>query len=308
MIMMAAEMTKVEEEIRRAVYSDVSLLTQASEHVLGSGGKRLRPRVALLSYMAAGGEDVSKAIPLAAAVELLHTASLIHDDINDCSELRRGQASASAVWGDGLALLIGDFVFIKCLGLMPNFSPRVLQRMADCCTAIVEGETLQVLHQGDASMTESLYLEIVSKKTASLFSASAELGAVEASGSDQTVAAFRDFGLNLGVAFQIRDDTLDTVGNKGQMGKPVAVDLKQGKMNLATLFALRESEQAKEVLSCGDMQQVCRLLRETGAVEYAIHRAQEYGERAKATLSALPGSDAKTALIELADFALTRDA
>ena len=306
--MIAAEMTKVEEEIRRAVYSDVSLLTEASEHVLGSGGKRLRPRVALLSFKAAGGQDLSNAIPLAAAVELLHMASLIHDDINDRSELRRGKASANAVWGDGLALLIGDFVFIKCIGLMPSFSTRVLQRVADCCSAIVEGETLQMLHQGDDSISESLYLEIVRKKTASLFSASAELGALEAAVSDQTVAAFRDFGLNLGVAFQIRDDTLDMVGNRGQMGKPVAVDLKQGKMNLATLFALRESGRAQEVLSCGDTQEVCRLLSDTGAVEYAIHRAQEYGERAKASLSVLAGSDAKTALFELADFALTRDA
>ena len=305
--MIAAEMTKVEEEIRRAVSSDVSLLTEASEHVLSSGGKRLRPRVALLSYMAAGGEDVSRAIPLAAAVELLHTASLVHDDINDRSELRRGQASANAVWGDGLALLIGDFIFIKLLGLMPAFSPRVLHRIADACSAIVEGETLQVLHQGDAGMTESLYLEIVSKKTASLFSASAEVGALEAAGSVQAVAALREFGFNLGVAFQIRDDTLDTVGIKDQMGKPVAVDLKQGKMNLATLFALRESEQAKEVLSCGDTERVCQLLRDTGAVEYALDRAREYGGRAKATLSALPGSEAKTELIDLADFALARD-
>jgi len=303
----AEELSLVEDALGRAVASDVSPLSEISEYVLNSGGKRLRPRIVLLSYEAAGGGDVSQAVPLAAAVELLHTASLIHDDINDHSDMRRGKASVNAQWGDGLALLIGDFVFVKLLNLIAAFDSRIVRVLADCCSAIVEGEILQMLHLWNLEMTEDIYLSIVAQKTASLFSACGELGGLLAGGTEDQVSALREYGLNLGIAFQIRDDALDLVGESDKLGKPVASDLEKGKMSLATLFALRRSEGAREVLFSKDPAQVTRLLHDTEALEYATLKAREYSERAKKGLSILPGSKAKSALSELADFALARD-
>ena len=301
------ELDLVEDALRGAVASSVSLLSRASEHIIRSGGKRLRPRVVLLSYKAAGGKDISRAVPLAAAVELLHTASLIHDDINDRSDMRRGQATVNARWGDSLALLAGDFMFIRLLSLIAAFDSRVIRVLADSCTAIVEGETLQMLSLGDTGMTEETYLRIVGQKTASLFSACAELGGLLAGGAEQQVSALKDYGLKMGTAFQIRDDTLDLVGRRDRLGKPVASDLEQGKMSLATLFALKSSERAREVLFSNDAAQAIQLLRDTGALEYAMLKAREYSERAKEALSILPDSEAKAALFELADFAFARD-
>jgi len=301
------ELDLVEDALRGAVASSVSLLSRASEHIIRSGGKRLRPRVVLLSYKAAGGKDISRAVPLAAAVELLHTASLIHDDINDRSDMRRGQATVNARWGDSLALLAGDFMFIRLLSLIAAFDSRVIRVLADSCTAIVEGETLQMLSLGDTGMTEETYLRIVGQKTASLFSACAELGGLLAGGAEQQVSALKDYGLKMGTAFQIRDDTLDLVGRRDRLGKPVASDLEQGKMSLATLFALKSSERAREVLFTNDAAQAIQLLRDTGALEYAMLKAREYSERAKEALSILPDSEAKAALFELADFAFARD-
>lgn len=300
------ELDLVEEALRRAVASNVPALSEASEHIILSGGKRLRPRLVLLSYKASGGEDVSRAVPVAAAVELLHTASLIHDDINDHSDMRRGQATVNVRWGDSLALLTGDFIFVQLLSLTAAFDSRVIRVLADSCLALVEGETLQMLSLGDTGMNEQTYLRIVGQKTASLFSACTELGALLAGGTQRQVAALKEYGLHLGMAFQIRDDTLDLVGRRDELGKPVASDLAQGKMSLATLFALRESERVREALRCKDTAQAIRLLRDTGALEYAVAKANEYSERAKQLLFVLPASEARAALSELADFVVAR--
>jgi len=303
----ADELDLVEDALRKAITSDVSLLAKASDRIVCSGGKRLRPRIVLLSYRAAGGDSIRQAVPLAAAVELLHTASLIHDDINDRSDMRRGQPSVNARWGDGLALLVGDFVFIKFLGLIAVLDPKVIHVLADCCTAIVEGETLQMLHLGDTAMAEETYLRIVGLKTAALFSASGELGAVLAGASEDRVSALRDYGLNLGTAFQVRDDTLDLTSKRGKLGKPVASDLEQGKMSLATLFALSQSDEAEEILLSKDPARARQLLDHTGALEYAMSRSREYSERAKEALSTLPRSKARAELSRLADFAYVRE-
>jgi len=302
----AEELELVEDALRKAVASNVSVLSEASEHIILSGGKRLRPRLVLLSYKASGGKDISRVVSLAVAVELLHTASLIHDDINDHSDMRRGRATVNLRWGDSLALLTGDFMFIRLLSLIAAFDPRVVRVLTDSCLALVEGETLQMLTLGDTRMNEETYLRIVGQKTASLFSACAELGALLGGGTRREVAALKEYGLNVGMAFQIRDDTLDLMGREDELGKPVTRDLEQGKMSLATLFALRESERVRQVLLSKDTGQAIRLLRETGAFEYAMLKANEYSERAKKVLSVLPASEAKTALSSLADFAVTR--
>lgn len=301
------ELALVEEALRTAVRSNVDLLATTADVVIRSGGKRLRPRVVLLSYLAVGGRETSRVVPLAAAVELLHTASLIHDDIIDHSEMRRGQTTLNSQWGNNLALLTGDFVFVKLIELMATFEPRAIRVLADSCVSLVEGETRQMSATWDIGMTEETYMEIVAKKTGALFAAGAELGAIFGGGTTGQVTALRDYSLKLGVAFQIRDDTLDLVGKWDEMGKPVASDLSQGKLTLATIFALRKSEWPLEALQPPSVDAMKTLVRDTGSIDYAMMRAGECCEKAKAALAALPSSEAKAALCTLAEFALDRD-
>lgn len=303
----AAELNLVEHALRQATASDIKLLDAASDHVIRSGGKRLRPTLVLLSYKAVAGKDISQAVPLAAAVELLHTASLVHDDINDHSNLRRGQATVNAQWGDSLALLVGDFVFVRLLQLIAGFAPRAIRVLADSCTAIVEGETLQMLRLRDLSMSEETYLRIVTLKTALLFSACSKLGAFVGGGTEEHITALHDYGLDLGIAFQIRDDVLDWVGKETELGKPIASDLQQGKMSLATIFALKHSDQAREVLFSGDGERALCLLQDVGALDYAMLKCREHSVKAQASLAVLKESEAKTELLRLADYAVTRD-
>ena len=301
-------MNQVEELLERTLTSDVALVREACQHIIRAGGKRLRPKVVLLAYQAAGGQDISQAVPLATAVELLHTASLVHDDINDRSDMRRGQATINARWGNGLALLTGDFLFVKLLGLIAGFDSRIIRLLADSCQTLVEGEALQVqvLTGGNGGMTPELYLRIVKQKTASLFSVCAELGGLLAQGGQQQVTALRNYGLNLGMAFQIRDDTLDLTGNGEDPGKPATGDLEQDKMILAALSSLERSVRAKESLLSMDSPFPIEQLSQSWALEYALVIARKYSDRAKEALSVLPASAAMGSLCELADFAVAR--
>jgi geranylgeranyl pyrophosphate synthase len=298
----------VEQELNRVIDSQVDLLTEASGHIMRAGGKRIRPQIVLLAYTAVGGQDVSFAVPLAAAVELIHTASLIHDDINDRSGIRRGRPTVNARWGNTAALLTGDFIFGKLMELIGSFDTRIIQVLANACVSIVEGETRQMLTLGDINMTEETYLEIVRQKTASLFAASAESGGIMGQAAEQQVKALAEYGLNLGMAFQIKDDALDYVGKVDQLGKPVALDLAQGKMSLPIIAALKKTERIKSALRAQNAREVTRLLQETGALAYAMDRAQEYAREAQEALSDLPYSEARGALWQMADFAITRDA
>jgi octaprenyl-diphosphate synthase len=301
------ELALVEGSLRNALSSDVDLLRMAADLLVRAGGKRLRPSILLLAYRAAGGTETRRAVPLATAVELLHTASLVHDDINDHSELRRGQATINARWGNGLALLVGDFVFVRLIGLLATCSPREIQILGDCCTAVVEGETLQMLHRGDWNVTEVLYLDIVRAKTASLFAACGELGAALAGAAEEQVAALRTYGESLGIAFQIQDDALDLVGERETLGKPVCLDLEQGTMSLAVLYALEHEAGAAEILRAGDRAQVTRLLQDGGALAYAAQRARAFIERALLALAVLPDSQARDELQRLAEYVIIRD-
>jgi geranylgeranyl pyrophosphate synthase len=305
-MVMDEELSAVEAALGQAVTSDVAPLADASAHIIRSGGKRLRPRIVLLAYKAAGGKEVLRSVSFAATVELIHTASLVHDDINDHSSLRRGMPTVNARWSDSLALLTGDFMFGKLLKLIVNMDPRILRMLADTCIALVEGETRQMVLQGDGSMTEETYLQIVSGKTAALFSACAEGGAILAGATEPQIGALREYGLNLGIAFQIRDDTLDLVGKPDEMGKPIASDLAQGKMSLATLFALKAAPEAQQIMTAPDPKSIIQFLHGCGAIDYAMSQAQVYAARAQNALAALPTSASQKTLSELADFALTR--
>ena len=299
-------MAHVEETLRDALSSDIDLLSGSSKYIIGAGGKRLRPRVVLLSYQACGGDDFGQVMSAAAAVELLHTASLVHDDINDRSGTRRGRPTANARWGDGLALLIGDFVFVKLLKLIATCEPALIQVFSRACVEIVEGETQQALSLGDIALSEAEYLQIVARKTASLFAASAEMGAMLAQASEHGRGAIREYGRNLGMAFQLRDDTLDVAGSSSDLGKPVGSDFVQGKMSIATIFARTKLGDKRDSL-VSQRDRVAEILRELGAFEYAERKATEYAERAKSALLALPDSQARSRLGRLADFAVSRD-
>lgn len=304
---LASALTQVEEMLFDLTATDVSLLKLASEHIVGAGGKRLRPRVLFLSFEAAGGHDLSRATPVATATELIHTASLVHDDINDHSEMRRGQATINARWGDTLALLTGDFIFLKVLDLVAGFDADVIRVLAKACVALVEGETLQTATQSQSSMTEDDYLEVVGRKTASLFSACAELGAIVAGGSPEVRAALADYGYSFGVAFQLRDDVLDLIGSSQRLGKSILRDLDQEKMSLAMLHALSESEEAREILMGKDRDAVLDVLESTGALDYALQRAKEYADAARGRLNTLMPSAARDALVALTAFATDRE-
>jgi len=300
-------LTQVEEMLLDLTSSDVSLLKQASTHIVSAGGKRLRPRVLFLSFEAAGGDDLSRVTPLAAAVELIHTASLVHDDINDHSEMRRGRATINARWGNTLALLTGDFIFLKVLNLVAGFDADVIRLLGGACIALVEGETLQTATQSESQLTEEDYLKVVGRKTASLFSACAELGAIVAGGSPEMRTALRNYGYNFGVAFQLRDDVLDLVGSSERLGKPVVRDLDQEKMSLAMIHALSETEEAHEILMSKDRDSVLDLLESTGALDYANRRTREYSEAANEQLAMLAPSGTREALSALAEFAVDRE-
>ena len=302
----ARELGLVERRLKEAVASQVDVLSVASEHIIGSGGKRLRPKLVLLSFKAAGGQDTAEALSVAVAVELLHTASLVHDDINDCSDLRRGRASVNARWGNGLALLIGDYVFVQLLNLIAGCDKRVIRVVSDCCTAIVEGETLQMIRLGDPLLSEADYLRIVELKTARLFAACATLGGIVAGASPDCVDALAQYGLSLGMAFQIRDDVLDVIGNQEELGKPVDSDLSQGKMSLATIHAMRQSAKAESDAVATGLPTETDLLVNTGALEYATQTAKAYASQAHRALAELPESQARQELFDLADYAVAR--
>lgn len=297
----------VEEMLSDLTSSDVVLLNQASSHIMNAGGKRLRPRVLFLSFEAVGGTDLSRIAPVAAALELIHTASLVHDDINDHSEMRRGRATINARWGNTLALLTGDFIFLKVLDLAAGFDAKVIRVLSRACVALVEGEILQIATQSEGQLTEADYLEIVGRKTASLFSACAELGAIVAGASLEERTALRDYGYSFGVAFQLRDDVLDLVGSSQRLGKPVVRDLDQEKMSLVMLHATSKSERAREILMSKDRDSVLDLLESTGALDYANQRTREYSDMAKEELAVLAPSAARDTLCVLAEFAFDRE-
>jgi octaprenyl-diphosphate synthase len=293
--------------IDQVAESTVSLLSEASEHIIRSGGKRTRPKIVRLAYEAAGGQTPEETIPAAAAIELIHTASLVHDDINDHGGMRRGQVTVNARWGNAAALLTGDFIFSKAMKLVARQDPRVIEVLADTCIRVVEGETRQLLTLGNLEINEAVYLEIVRQKTASLFAASAQIGGLVAGAPQDQVRALEEYGLNLGIAFQLRDDLLDLTGTPEELGKPVGVDLGQEKMSLALVHAAQGAAGPIQPDALDDMSSVMAFLQQSGSLAYARQKSCEYAEQAKKALSRLPASPAQAQLAELAEFAAERD-
>ena len=295
----------VDQTLLDVVATDVEMLHDASQHIISSGGKRIRPRVVFLSYLAAGGTDLDEVVPLAAAIELVHTATLVHDDINDHSLTRRGKISVHARFGRTFALLTGDYLFTKVYELMAPYGSRYNKIMADACVSLVEGETLQAAAAKAGTINQETYKVIITRKTASLFGAAASMGTSLAGGDDALAKKLSDYGYNLGLAFQIVDDILDIVGDPDLMGKPVGSDLVQGAGALIAQNGKKGLSPAN-ISNPDPIDEYIARLRDSGAVEVAFAQANEWAGRARGALKFLPESPAKSELHGLIDLVIER--
>lgn len=288
-----AALDQIEQLMYDTVNSDVEVLRDASRHILSAGGKRIRPRLTVLSFVAAGGSDISQAAPLAAAVELVHTASVVHDDINDHGVVRRGRPSVNSIWGRTFALLTGDYLFTKVYELMAPFGDlNVL--MAEAASALVEGETLQAAAVKENAFTREVYYRIIALKTAALFKAAAGLGARAASASRSFEQALESFGYHIGLAFQIVDDVLDVTAGSEQLGKTSGIDVEQGR---GFVVAHDHTGQAP---TKDPLDAIRARIMQGDAIQEAYAQANQFVEMAISGLSVLPESSARQQLIELA--------
>ena len=312
------DMRGVDVLITERLDSPVSLIPALAEHLIGAGGKRVRPLVTVAAARLAGARD-DACLKLAAAVEFIHTATLLHDDVVDGSQLRRGKVAAHLIWGGASSLLVGDFLFARAFELMVETgSLKALHILAKASSVIAEGEVLQLIRAHDLNLDQHTYLEIIKAKTAELFAASAEAGAVSAGASAPGVAALREYGLNLGLAFQLVDDALDYSGVAETLGKNAGDDFREGKATLPLLLAIARSgpreadfwERAigRHEQTDADFRRARELIVGAGALEATLDLAADYAETAKAALSVFPENDWRVALESLADFAVSRRA
>lgn len=289
----------VENAMLTVVKSDVKVLREASTHILQAGGKRVRPRLMLLAYLACGGSDVETVAEPAAAIELMHTASVVHDDINDHGVVRRGRPSVNAKWGRTFALLTGDFLFTTVYELMSSYSREINKEVAASATALVEGETLQAWAVKNNAFTSENYMRIIALKTAALFKAAGNIGARLADADDAVIEALSDYAYNVGLAFQIVDDILDIVGDQDKLGKTSGIDLEQGR----GFAAVQKNGSDADDL----MDSIKRKLMSGDRLEEARQQAAMLVRVAIASLNVLPDSKAKSGLIALAESVINRD-
>jgi octaprenyl-diphosphate synthase len=310
----AKEMLEVDAVIRTRLDSDVSLIRTVGDYIVGAGGKRLRPAVLLLIAGALGTRGAA-AHRLAAVIEFIHTATLLHDDVVDESDLRRGRPTANAMFGNAASVLVGDFLYSRAFQMMVEAgSMRVMSILADATNRIAEGEVLQLLNIHDPTVDEERYLRVVERKTATLFEAAAHIGAVIAGADGVMEAQCMRYGASIGTAFQIVDDILDYSGHVEELGKRLGDDLREGKVTLPIIYALRgASTKQRDLIECairdggGDFVQIARVVHETGALEFSRARAEDEARAARAAASALPASEFRVSLLDLIDLAIRRD-
>jgi octaprenyl-diphosphate synthase len=312
--LIAEEMSAVDRVIRQRLHSDVALIRQVSEYIISGGGKRLRPAVLLLAAGACGYSG-SAHYQLAAVVEFIHTATLLHDDVVDDSELRRGRATANTLFGNPASVLVGDFLYSRAFQLMvEQTNMRVMQVLADATNIIAEGEVLQLLNCHNASVTEEDYLRVIHYKTAKLFEAAGQIGAIISQSTAEVEGGLARYGMHLGTAFQLIDDVLDYSGDHVETGKHLGEDLAEGKPTLPLICAMQRgtSEQAgliRGAIEHGGLQEfqsVLAAIRETGALDYARRQAMLESQRAMEAVASLPHSAYRDSLLQLAAFAVSR--
>ena len=311
-----ADMERVNRLILSKTGSDVQMIPEVAKHLIDSGGKRLRPMLTLASAQLCGYEGDGH-ITLAASVEFMHTATLLHDDVVDESDMRRGKQSARMVWGNQASVLVGDFLLGQAFRMMVDAgSMEALEVLSTASMVIAEGEVMQLSAAQSMETTEDDYLTVIRSKTAALFSAAAEVGPILAGSEKPVRDAFRSYGINLGLAFQLVDDALDYGGSKADLGKNVGDDFYEGKITLPVLLAYRrgseeerefwrsvmESDASDEVA----LQKAMILLADHNAIADTVARAKHYGEIARDALAPLPASDLKQALLDVVDFCVSR--
>ena len=309
-----SDMAAVDRVLRESLASDVVLIRQVAEYIIAGGGKRLRPAVLLLAANACGYRGEAHHT-LAAVLEMIHSATLLHDDVVDESQLRRGHATANAEFGNAASVLVGDFLYSRAFQMMVEADEmRVMRILADTTNRIAEGEVLQLLNIHNPDVDEAAYLRVIERKTAVLFAAATRLGGLLGGLPAAQEEALAAFGLNLGYAFQIADDVLDYVSDAGTLGKNIGDDLAEGKATLPLIYAIERAapEQAaslRRAIETGgldSLDNIVAAIRDSGAIERALATAQRYADAANAALDGLPDSDARDALRVLAQYALKR--
>ena len=310
----ADDMQRVNTVIEQHLSSDVVLINQLSQHIIYSGGKRLRPMLVMLAAKACGYNGDNDAL-LAAIIEFIHTATLLHDDVVDESEMRRGEQTASSIWGNEAAVLVGDYLYSRAFQLMVLAeSMQIMTLMADTTNTIAQGEVLQLLNINDPDTTEEKYHQVIYSKTACLFEAACKTGSIITNSPKDCSQTLGKFGKHLGIAFQLVDDALDYEADSEELGKNVGDDLAEGKPTLPLIYAMQKgTEQQRDLIRSAieqggldKIEEITQIIKDTGALAYTHQQAIDHAEIAKKSLSSLPDSKAKQALMFLADYAIER--
>ena len=308
------DMAAVDAMIQARLQSDVVLINQLGHYIINSGGKRMRPALAVLSARACGyqGEDYAN---LATIIEFIHTATLLHDDVVDGSDMRRGKETANTLWGNEASVLVGDFLYTRSFEMMVEMDSMPLMKILSHTTNVIaEGEVLQLLNCNDPDTSEAAYLEVIHHKTAKLFEAAGRLGAVISQSSDDIEQAMADYAMHLGSAFQLVDDLLDYSESSETIGKNIGDDLAEGKPTLPLIYAMQHGNDAQKqvirhAIEHGErdrIDEVITIIQDTGAIDYTSKAALKEAEQAKLALAILPNSIYKEALMSLADFSVER--
>jgi len=309
-----ADFDKVNSLIAHCLHSDIPLIPKLAKHLIDSGGKRLRPLIVLLSASACNYQGQAH-LPLAATLELIHTATLLHDDVIDSSMLRRGKKTANSLWGNSASILVGDLLYSRAFQLMVQVNNRrVLQSLADATNTLAQSEILQLVNCHNPDLDQPHYLKIIEGKTGILFSVAAQQAAILAERSEIEVTAISNYGLHLGIAFQLIDDTLDYTGSTNRTGKTKGDDLAEGKTTLPLIHALQHADKKqahviRDAIVKGkreSLDAVIDVIKSTHAIDYTYNCAAEHVEKAKVNLQAIPASSWRQALAALAEFAITR--
>jgi octaprenyl-diphosphate synthase len=311
------DLERVEQEFARQVESRVQLIPQIGRYIQGSGGKRVRPALLLMAARLAGYQG-DRAVLYASVVEFIHTATLVHDDIIDEAELRRGRLAVHSRWGNDITVLLGDYLYIKSMALaLTQDSLDIIRLLCDVTLRMIEGELYQLTKTGDVDITEDEHFEIIRRKTAYLFAGCARIGGMVGETTREQQEALWDYGFNLGIAFQLVDDLLDYTADESALGKPIGSDLREGKVTLPIITLLRRdgtnaAELVRQVVrerqvTGEEWRLLRRMLAETGSSDEAYNRAVEYARLAQQRLDAFPASRERDALMALPDYVLLRD-
>ncbi|MCX5816250.1 MAG: polyprenyl synthetase family protein [Proteobacteria bacterium] len=310
------DLTKLEVSINRLVTTKVGFIKEIVNHIIKSGGKRVRPVLVILSARLCGHKD-DEHIPYAAIVEFIHTATLLHDDVVDNAQTRRGASTANTIWGNEASVLVGDFLYAKSFELLADEgNDKIFGVMASTTKSLSEGEILELIRTSDIETSEEDYFEIIGNKTAVLFSVACEIGAILGKVDSNKKSSLKNFGYNLGMAFQLQDDILDYTSYDNVLGKRVGTDIKEGKVTLPLIYAIKSSNDKekfsiqkvlkKSNVTVKDFESVRKIILKYGGIEYAINTTKKYTEAAKGCLNAFGASPYKEALLTITDYMLSR--